>query len=135
MTTGLRRRWLAALQARRLLAALVGALTVIGGFAGPVQAQVVDCIENPATPFVNCNPGGHLVATNSLTQSLTFAPPTTKTDSISQYQTEIIGLSDGISVYDMTFAAAFGTPGDVLGQIEADRANLHDGWLLLLVNA
>jgi hypothetical protein len=93
---------------RRLLISTALALVFVGGLAGAAQAS---CVENPATPFVNCNPGGAIIASNSLNGALTFAPATTTTVQATDFDTQIVGkLDGGVILFDQSFDAAFDTP-------------------------
>ena len=84
-----------------------------GGLSSVARAQ---CVENPSTPFVNCNPtagpeGGSTVVTNSANYAVSFAPATLTTIQTTAFDTELIGkLNGGVILYDQSFNAAFGTP-------------------------
>ena len=80
------------------------------------------CVNNPATPYVNCNPGGAVIGSNSQSQQLSFATPVVTTATASAFSTEIVGTYNGTTVYDQTFAAAYGTPTVQAGVTAANAA-------------
>jgi hypothetical protein len=85
------------------------------------------CSNNAATPYVNCNPGGTEVVTNSRSEQLTFAPATVTTTTATAASTEIVGRYNGSIVYDQTFAAAYGTPTVQAGVTAANAAIIAAG--------
>jgi hypothetical protein len=85
------------------------------------------CVNDPATPYVNCNTGTRTVVSNSRTEQLTFASPTVTTATATAYSTEILGKYNGATVYDQTFAAAYGTPTVQAGITAANSAIVTAG--------
>src|SRR5665213_840012 len=84
----------------------LAALGLIGAcaLAQPARAQ-------SGSIFVNPNPGGASVTSNSSTQALQFAPATQTLNQVTQFDTELIGrLNGGTPLYDRSFDAAFATP-------------------------
>jgi hypothetical protein len=107
-------------------AIFTAALSIADNATGSPQTVALNgttnCYNNPATPNVNCNPGGTVVVTNSRTEQLTFAPPALTTANATAASTEIVGKYNGAIVYDQTFAAAYGTPTVQAGVTAANAA-------------
>jgi len=101
--------------------ALLGALILICGWGASATARA-QCMENPATPYVNCNPGDATIVSNSATEAVSFGAPTQITNPVDTYVTDIIGRANGALVYDMSLDAAYGTPTVMSAITAADGA-------------
>ena len=64
-----------------------------------------------AQTYVNPNPGGQTIVSDSTTEALQFAPATQVTTTANVTTTELVGaLNGGKPIYDQTFPAAFASP-------------------------
>ena len=64
-----------------------------------------------ADPAVNGNPGGHLIVSRHINESLSFAAPVQTVNTVSVAVTEVIGrLGSGAALYDLSVSGAFGSP-------------------------
>jgi hypothetical protein len=96
-------------------ASFTAAIAITDNATGSPQSVVltgtvsVGCVNNPATPYVNCSPNDSTFTSDSISQHLTFSPPTVTNATTTAFSTEIVGKYNSTIVYDQTFTAAYGT--------------------------